>query len=269
MELNIHNDILEKLYNFHDMGKIPNIIFHGQYASGKKYLLYKILDKIYSNDKQMINKYVISVNCAHGKGIKFVREELMFFARTNINNMNGYTFKTIILYNADRLTIDAQSALRRCIELFSHSTRFFIIVEDKFRLLKPILSRFCEIHVPIPIIDGKEINLYNHVLNKEYKTNIEDKKWIQKLKKLIYSNFPKKSINEISCLLYEKGFSGLDIIQLFESMTEESMNISYSKKYKMLILFQQLKKEFRYEKLYMAILLNYILIRFDDDLENI
>jgi len=61
----------------------------------------------------------------------------------------------------------------------------------------------------------------------------------------------------------------LDIIQLFESMTEESMNISYSKKYKMLILFQQLKKEFRYEKLYMAILLNYILIRFDDDLENI
>ena len=47
------------------------------------------------------------------------------------------------LKHADKLTIDAQSALRRCIELFSHTTRFFIIVEDKNKLLKPIISRFC------------------------------------------------------------------------------------------------------------------------------
>ena len=40
--------------------------------------------------------------------------------------------------NADKLTIDAQSALRRCIELFSHNTRFFIVVEDKNKLLRPI-----------------------------------------------------------------------------------------------------------------------------------
>jgi hypothetical protein len=51
------------------------------------------------------------------------------------------------LLNADSLTIDAQSALRRCIELFSHNTRFFILVENKERLLNPILSRFCEIYV--------------------------------------------------------------------------------------------------------------------------
>ena len=42
--------------------------------------------------------------------------------------------------NADKLTIDAQSALRRLIELFSHTTRFFIIIEDKYKLLKPILE---------------------------------------------------------------------------------------------------------------------------------
>ena len=68
----------------------------------------------------------MDVNCAHGKGIKFVREELKFFAKTNMKNKCN--FKTVILSNADKLTVDAQSALRRCIELFSHTTRFFIII---------------------------------------------------------------------------------------------------------------------------------------------
>ena len=84
--------------------------------------------------KKLTKAYVMNVNCAHGKGIKFVREELKFFAKTHINIKGSGHFKTIILSNADKLTIDAQSALRRCIELFSHTTRFFIIVEDKYKL---------------------------------------------------------------------------------------------------------------------------------------
>ena len=280
MELSIHNDIISRLQHFHKVGKIPNIIFHGSHASGKKYLLYNFIDLIYNNDKSIINKYVINVNCAQGKGIKFVREELKFFARTNMNNMEGNTFKTIILQNADKLTIDAQSALRRCIELFSHSTRFFIVVEDKFRLLKPIISRFCEIHVPIPIINGHEMNLYAFALNKQYKIEQDGKKRLQKLRKLIFDkpgsniidNTSAKSANDIMKLtsqLYNKGFSGLDIITLFESLSHEELNITFSRKYRLLILFQQIKKEFRDEQLCMLILLNYMLIRIEDTLENI
>jgi hypothetical protein len=276
MELSIHNDIISRLQHFHKVGKIPNIIFHGTHASGKKYLLYNFIDLIYNSDKSIINKYVINVNCAQGKGIKFVREELKFFARTNMttmNNLEGNTFKTIILQNADKLTIDAQSALRRCIELFSHSTRFFIIVEDKFRLLKPIISRFCEIHVPIPIINGHEMNLYAFALNKQYKIEQEGKKRLQKLRKFIFdnpgSNTSANYIMKLTSQLYNKGFSGLDIITLFESLSHEELNITFSRKYRLLILFQQIKKEFRDEQLCMLILLNYMLIRIEDTLENI
>jgi len=273
MELSIHNDIISRLQHFHKVGKIPNIIFHGTHASGKKYLLYNFIDLIYNSDKSIINKYVINVNCAQGKGIKFVREELKFFARTNMNNMEGNTFKTIILQNADKLTIDAQSALRRCIELFSHSTRFFIVVEDKFRLLKPIISRFCEIHVPIPIINGHEMNLYAFALNKQYKIEQDGKKRLQKLRKLIFdkpgSNTSANDIMNLTSQLYNKGFSGLDIITLFESLSHEELNITFSRKYRLLILFQQIKKEFRDEQLCMLILLNYMLIRIEDTLENI
>ena len=92
------------------------------------------------------------VDCAQGKGIKFVREELKFFAKSHINITKTNIFKTIVMANADKLTIDAQSALRRCIEVYNHTTRFFIVIEDKYKLLKPILSRFCEIFIPAPII---------------------------------------------------------------------------------------------------------------------
>ena len=73
------------------------------------------------------------VNCSHGKGIKFIREELKYFAKSQINSNGGDNFKSILLINADKLTFDAQSAIRRCIELFSYNTRFFIVVEDKYK----------------------------------------------------------------------------------------------------------------------------------------
>ena len=138
----IHSNIKDKLDYFIKIKKIPNIIFHGGSGSGKRTIVYSFIDKIYNYDRAIKHNYVLFVNCAQGKGIKFIRDELKFFAKTHIDYKKGHFFKTIILSNADKLTIDAQSALRRCIELFSHTTRFFIIVEDKYKLLKPILSRF-------------------------------------------------------------------------------------------------------------------------------
>lgn len=144
-----HNIKIENKLNFFlKNNKIPNIIFNGSSGTGKKTIVYDFINKIYNYDKSKIKTNVLFVNCSHGKGIKFIREELKFFAKTNIQSNSGVLFKTIVLMNADYLTIDAQSALRRCIELFSYNTRFFIIVENKNKLLNPILSRFCEIYVP-------------------------------------------------------------------------------------------------------------------------
>jgi hypothetical protein len=137
-----------KLNNFIETQNIPHIIFYGASGTGKRRTVHKFITRIYENDKHQLKNNVMAVNCAHGKGIKFIRENLKNFARANIQTNNGVLFKTIVLYNADKLTIDAQSALRRCIEIFSRSTRFFIIVENKHKLFNPILSRFCEIYFP-------------------------------------------------------------------------------------------------------------------------
>jgi len=264
--LDIHGEIKKKLKYFIEIKKIPNIIFHGVSGCGKNTLVNNFIHDIYHNDKEMIKNYVMEVNCAHGKGIKFIREELKFFAKTNINLKDGEIFKTIILLNADKLTIDAQSALRRCIELFSHSTRFFIIVEDKYKLLKPILSRFCEIYVPEPIINGKVINLHNYALNETYNLGKIIKKKTDKLKKdlRLDKKYTLKEIINLCVKLYESGYSCLDIINFINTSS-----LDESKIYEFMIIFNKIKKDFRNEKLLMLFILNFFLFRSDSILENI
>lgn len=267
-QLNIHEPIYKKLNYFLEEKKIPHIIFHGPSGRGKHTIINTFINKIYNNDKQKIAQYSMYVNCAHSKGIRFIRDELKFFAKTNINNKTNIFFKSIILFNADNLTTDAQSALRRCIEKFSHTTRFFILVENENRLLKPILSRFCNIHIPYPIVEnGEKINLYQNkkktILQNEYlrKRNV----W---LKNNLKQNKNYKSIAtclQFAEILYNKGYCGLDIIK----MIEDNVYFKNKDKFKYLIYFDKIKSEFRNEKLYMLTILNLFFMRKNFDLENI
>jgi DNA polymerase III delta prime subunit len=163
--------------------------------------------------------------------------------------------------------MDAQSALRRCIELFSHNTRFFIIVEDKYKLLKPILSRFCEIYVPEPEYKGKIINLYKFNLDETFKlTSIKNIKidWLKKeLQKPITLE---TDLIAFSSKLYEKGYSSLDLIKLIE---EDIIKINENKKYDLLITFNKIRKEFRNEKLLILFIMNFSFLDLETNLENI
>jgi replication factor C small subunit len=199
------------------------------------------------------------------------------------------------LSNADKLTTDAQSALRRCIELFSHSTRFFIIVEDKYKLLKPILSRLCEIFVDEPVIPGSTLrNLYKYHLQQTYpQVAALDSKYRATLKKtllrvtaapnkdLILSNTEPEltstnetelvvtspdfaSLMDLAVKLYDQGYSGLDLIDYVDRWP------SSKRKYLLLLAFQKVKREFRNEKMFMAFILFYVFnVRSEPDLENI
>ena len=271
--LNIHQNIKDKLDFFYSSHKIPNLLFHGTTGSGKRTIVSEFIHKIYDNDREKIKTFVMYVNCSHGKGIKFIRDELKFFAKTHINSNSGNTFKSIVLLNADKLTMDAQSALRRCIELFSHNTRFFIVAEDKYNLMKPILSRFCEIYVPEPVINGSIVNLYKYNLNNLF--NMKDVKTarLEALKKELLKTVNKKiTIDKLMGLcskLYEKGYSGLDIIQLLENHKFLETSLSVEKRYELLIAFNRVRKEFRNEKLLILFILNFVFLSSELSLENI
>lgn len=274
MSLNIHKSIKEKLAYFHEIKKIPNIIFNGASGSGKSTIVSEFISLIYDGEREKINNFVMYVNCAHGKGIKFIRDELKFFAKTHINSNGGNTFKSIVLLNGDKLTMDAQSALRRCIELFSHNTRFFIIVEDKYKLLKPILSRFCEIYIPEPVNKGQTLNLYRYNLDTTFKlasiksTRIE---WLKReLQRVIKSDISESDLFQFITKLYEKGYNALDLIKLIEDGFQPINNsITDEKRYELLVAFNKIRKEIRNEKIIIMFIINFTFLDRDVSLENI
>lgn len=251
-ELVVNQNIQEKLDYFYVNNQIPNIIFHGSSGSGKKTVVFNFIKQIYENDKQKIKENVMVVNCSHGKGIKFIREELKFFAKANFHfssKCNGIKFKIILLLNAESLTTDAQSALRRCIELFSYNTRFFMIVENKHKLLNPILSRFCEIHIP-----GNNCNLHQYNLDKKFPTNLTNNFFIENILDNIFMNKTLdlnrrnfKGLIDLSNQLYNLGYSCLDIIQYIR----KTNYLSDVEKTEIIFTFYKIKTEFRCEKLLM------------------
>lgn len=263
-----HKDIQIKLDGFVKKNTIPNIIFYGPSGSGKRTLIQYFVSSIYNNNDTAISSYVLYVNCAHAKGIKYVREDIKFFAKSNINVEGGGNVKIIIMFNADKLTTDAQSALRRCIEIFSNTTRFLMVVEDKQLMLKPILSRFCEIFVKHPIIENKHENLHVYNIMLSYPDTkksalVSLKKIIDPLIKLTDNELYNKLIPTTD-IIYEKGFCGNDIIEYIKT----SPTINELSKYTMLLYFNNTKNNFRNEKLFILSLLQFLL-RFPPNLENI
>jgi hypothetical protein len=161
--------------------------------------------------------------------------------------------------------------------------------------LKPILSRFCEIYVPEPVINNCITNLHTHSLNsvygaafKEYDTkhNAYLKTILNKFIKTTTSsdadgtngtngtngsNENKSNESRLQeCMtfiikLYEKGYSSIDLIRYIE----KHANIDELKKYEYLITFQKVKREFRNEKTLMLFILYFLVFRSELTLENI
>jgi hypothetical protein len=180
------------------------------------------------------------------------------------------------LSNADKLTTDAQSALRRCIELFCHTTRFFIVVESKYRVMKPILSRLCEIFVPEPIVDGRKVNLYQHYIQHTFPilTTVYEKTHQEKLTNILEPFLQttdkdpiKIDVTSLSESLYEKGFSALDLIQYIENSMLYFTDPA--RKYNILVAIHQVKKNYRNEKLLMLFILDIVLLRSEVSLANL
>jgi len=314
--LDIHKNIKTQLKKFIEHNKIPNIILYGDSGSGKKTILYDFISEIYTG---IHNKkdYIMYINCAHNKGIKFIREELKFFAKINIqknnifnksnvynsntithtptqtnintnsfnsqyiNNDNLYKknplIKSVILINADFLTTDAQSALRRSIELFSKNTRFFMVAKNRDSLLDPIISRFCNIYIPNPIIKGRVVNL--HKINKYQFIETQTRKHNIIIKKMLLS-LNKSNILKHSIDLYENGCSGIELLDYIMEKYSNIKSINNKKTdfysdidtatiSKMILYCHKIKTEIRSERLFILFILNSYLMRHIISLENI
>ncbi|PKX91867.1 replication factor C subunit 2 [Aspergillus novofumigatus IBT 16806] len=95
---------------------------------------------------------ILELNASDERGIGIVREKVKGFARTQLSQPTGLDpsyfeqypcppFKIIILDEADSMTQDAQSALRRTMEQYSRITRFCLVCNYVTRIIEPLASR--------------------------------------------------------------------------------------------------------------------------------
>ena len=253
----IHTDIVETLNHMIKNHNIPNILFHGPSGSGKHILVTQFIHRLYETYEHG-RIPLFYANCEHGKGIKFIRDELKFFAKTQ---HSLHPFKSILLTNVDSLTNDAQSALRRCIEQFSKNTRFFIIANDKTKLLKPIVSRFCEIYIPLP-----SINLHVYQVNATFGKDPPLSKRIQWIRTQItkLDRTDPSSLVHLTNKLYDKGYSGKDLLTYISKSTA----LSSKRKSLILIQFHSNKHLFKHESLFMLFILYQYIYNCDEILKN-
>ena len=243
--------MLQNLKELHDKNNLPNLLLYGNNLIGKKTLLEKLLLYVYKNYKNIENNTLI-LNCSLGKGnIKFIRDNLRFFANTIIHK-NITNFKSIVLLNADSLTLDAQSALRRSIEIYNN-TKFFIVTANKSKIIKPILSRFCEIFCNINNMNSIYKSLATNNNNNNIKFNSKLAIIIKNLDssiKDLSNNFKNDILINYSSLIYNKGISANNLLEYFTNCSNFKSDFS-----KFVFFFDIYKKEIRCEEYLIFIIL--------------
>jgi replication factor C small subunit len=133
-------DIIKGISNMIKSPDIPHMLFAGPAGVGKTTTALCIAIELLGEEWR---KNTLELNASDERGIKMVRERVKEFA-ASIKLAGDKEFgkpKIIILDEADEMTSEAQTALRRIIEDSARTTRFVIICNYLSQIIEPIQSR--------------------------------------------------------------------------------------------------------------------------------
>ncbi len=140
------DDIVERLQSYIEQRDLPHLLFSGGAGIGKTTAATAIAREVYGDDWR---GNFLELNASDQRGIDVVRDRIKNFARSAFG---GHDYRIIFLDEADSLTSDAQSALRRTMEQFSDNTRFILSCNYSSKIIDPIQSR-CAVFRFSPLSD--------------------------------------------------------------------------------------------------------------------
>ena len=139
-----------KQHQLTDPYQLPHMLFYGPPGTGKTSTILALAKSLFG--PALYRSRILELNASDERGIGIVREKVKGFARAQLAQPTGLDaeylaqhpcppFKIIILDEADSMTQDAQSALRRTMEQYSRITRFCLVCNYVTRIIEPLASR--------------------------------------------------------------------------------------------------------------------------------
>ncbi len=132
-----HEKIIRSLQVYVREKKFPHLLFAGPAGTGKTSTAYAFTSDLMGG--RISQDSFLELNASDANSIEDMRSKVKVFASQQ--SVVPSEFKIIILDEADNISNDAQSALRRIMETGNFRARFIILCNYPNRIIPPIVSR--------------------------------------------------------------------------------------------------------------------------------